>query len=298
MIKNKKKEIEKNEKQIYTYKPKMCKGSKKYNKSKKEDFFERQKNFKEKKTQKEEKLKETLKKQQEDELKENNILLKKNEEKKNDSERNKVNVKKTIKGLFKWEEQRKKKIEDKKKEEKEKIETDYDYIPKIDEKSNKLAEKNQLKIKEPNVFERLAAHDQILKGKKKILIEMYTPTFKPQSYVPRNINLEKLKKKNYMSQRENQIGENEEEEEEEEEEDDRRHRKRKKHKKYQNSDEEEVEEIDEQEEEEEEDKGEEEIQEEEDDFDFQQDTMKYADDDVQNALRKSLFNKRKKNSKN
>ena len=35
-----------------------------------------------------------------------------------------------------------------------------------------LAEKNHLKIKEPNVFERLAAHDQILKEKKKILIDI------------------------------------------------------------------------------------------------------------------------------
>ena len=76
----------------------------------------------------------------------------------------------------------------------------------------------------------------MLKDKRQILIDMYTPTFKPQSYVPRNMNLEKLKKKNYMSQRDNQ---NEEEEEEEDEDEKKKRKKRKKHrKKNENSDEE------------------------------------------------------------
>ena len=36
---------------------------------------------------------------------------------------------------------------------------------------------------------------------------------------------------------------------------------------------------------------------EEDDFDFQQDTMKFAEDDVQDALRNTLFHKKKKKGK-
>ena len=301
-LENIKKELEKDEKEKCTYKPKMCKGSKKYNESKKDNFFERQKNFNEKKNQKEEKLKEIIKKKQEDEIKENNILLKKNGKKKHRKGKSDVNetsekqnnkkeeVEKTIKKFFEWEEQRKKKIEDKKKEKTEKIDKENDYIPKINVKSQHLAEKNQLKIKEPNVFERLAAHDQILKEKKKILIDMYTPSFQPRSYVPRNMNLDKFKKKNYLASKENQP----EEEEEEEEDEDNEKRKKKKHKKR-NEDSDEENEDEENEEEEEDENNEDNDKEEEkgDDFDFQQDTMKFADDQVQDALRNSLFKRKK-----
>ena len=44
-LENLKKDLEDNEKEKYTYKPKMCKGSKKYNQEMEEDFFERQKKF-------------------------------------------------------------------------------------------------------------------------------------------------------------------------------------------------------------------------------------------------------------
>jgi len=207
-------------------------------------------------------------------------------------------VNKCIKNLYDWEDKRKLKLKEKKEEEAKTIEEKYDYVPKINEKSSMLAEKNQLKIKEPNVFLRLSEHNEILKEKKKILIDMYTPSFKPQSYVPRNMNLEKLKKKNYMSQRENQF---EEEEEEDEEDDNRRSRRKKKHRRRKDSDDEDEDEENEddedEDEEEEEDDDEEGEQEEEDDFDFQQDTMKYADDDVQDKLRNALFNKKKKSKK-
>ena len=297
-LENKKKELEKDEKQKFTYKPKMCKGSKKYNEGNKDNFFERQKNFEEKKKKKEEKIKEILKQKEEDEFKKDNILLKKKEEKKEDSKKNKENVDKTIKNLYEWDTQRKKKLEDKQKQNTEKIEKDYAHVPKIDERSVVLAENNKFRQKEPNVFERLAKTDEMLKGKRQILIDMYTPTFKPQSYVPRNMNLEKLKKKTYMSQRDNQ---NEEEEEEEDDENEKKKRKRrKKHrKKNEDSDEENEDDEDEDEEGEEEEDDEEEEEEEkeekeDDEFDFKQDTMKYADDEVQDALRNTLFNKKKK----
>ena len=301
-LENIKKELLDNEKELYTYKPKMCEGSKKYNESKKDTFFERQKNYNEKKTQKEEKLKETIKKQQEDEIKENNILLKKRNDKKKEETKetsdknNKADVDKTIKDLFEWEEKRKKKLEDQQKEETHKIETANDYVPKINKKSQKLAEKNKLKIKQPNVFNRLAAHDQILKEKKKILIDMYTPSFQPRSYVPRNMNLEKIKKKgNYMATKDNQN-----EEEEEDEDDDKKKKKKEKSKKKkedsdeENEDEENEEDEDNEEDEEKEDNDEESEEKKKKSFDFKQDTMKYADDDVQDALRNSLFKKKKK----
>ena len=45
--------------------------------------------------------------------------------------------------MEKWEKERIDKIERKKKEVKEKMENEFDYIPKINEKSAKIAEKNK-----------------------------------------------------------------------------------------------------------------------------------------------------------
>jgi hypothetical protein len=73
-LENLKNELENNERQVCTYKPEMCKGSKKYNEAITNDFFERQKKYTEKINEKDEKLKEILKKREEDEIKENNIL--------------------------------------------------------------------------------------------------------------------------------------------------------------------------------------------------------------------------------
>ena len=59
----------------------------------------------------------------------------------------------------------------------------YTYIPKIDKRSNILAGK--IKIKNDyneNVFERLSKGDKISKEKKKILEELYKPTFQPKIY--------------------------------------------------------------------------------------------------------------------
>ena len=81
-LENLKNELENNERQVCTYKPEMCKGSKKYNEAISNDFFERQKKYTEKINEKDEKLKEILKKREEDEIKENNILLQRKEEEK------------------------------------------------------------------------------------------------------------------------------------------------------------------------------------------------------------------------
>ena len=313
-LENLKNELENNERQVCTYKPEMCKGSKKYNEAISNDFFERQKKYTEKINEKDEKLKEILKKREEDEIKENNILLQRKEEekkkkkkkpkKKNENENENEGEKEgeskkddkedRIKGLFEWDKERKKKLEDKQKENTEKIESEYNYVPKINHRSHALAENNKIRQKEPNVFERLAKTDLLLKGKRQILIDMYTPTFQPRNYVPRNMDLDKLKKRNN--------NEKEEEEEEEEDEDEKKHKKHKKHKKKEkkkkdsedeDEDEEEEDEQDEENEEDEEDEDEDEEVKNNDGFDFKQNTMKFAEDDVQDALRNSLFNKRK-----
>ena len=242
-------------------------------------------------------MKESLKKKEEDEINKDNILLQRKEEKKakkpkkekqgekeGETEGEKEGEKKDrIKGLFEWDKERKKKIEDKQKENTEKIESGFDYVPKIDKRSNVLAEHNKFRQKEPNVFERLAKTDEMLKGKKQILIETYTPTFQPASYVPRNMNLDKLKKRNIAGFKEG-------EEDESGDDDEKKHKGKKK--KNKESDEEDEEEDEEEEDEEEEDEDEE-NEGKDGGFDFKQNTMKFAEDDVQDALRISLFNKKK-----
>ena len=289
-LENKKRQLEENDKKKFTFKPKMSKGSRKYNEGNKDNFFDRQKNFNEKKAQKEEKLKEILKKKEEEEIKKNNILLK--NDKKSDK---KVDIQSTINSLYDWEKQRKTKLEQKK-EESNKVKSDYKFMPTIDEKSIILAEK---KTNQKNFFERLEGYEKMSKEKRKILKDMLTPSFKPFNYAPRNINPKtSINKKGSQNQFE-------EEEEEDEEEDDRRSRK-KKTKKYkkeeddseeEESGEDEEDEEDEDSEEEEEEKEKEEEKNDDDDFDFQQDALKYAEDDVQDALRNIFFNKKRKSKK-
>ena len=125
---------------------------------------------------------------------------------------------------------------------------------------------------------------------------MYTPSFKPTPYMPRNMNLENLKRSNYISQYDNEL--------DEEEENAKKHKKRrKKHKKKEESNEENEDEDDEDEDEEDEDEeGEEEEDDEEEEeerdepkeFDYKQDPMIFAEDEVQEALRNEIFHKNKK----
>ena len=237
---------EKIEKQKYTYKPTMCKGSKKYNEDNiKENFLERQQNFIDKKELNREIIKTEIKKEEEDKLQSApNPKIKK-------SFRNYLN------SMEKWEKERLDKIERKKRELEEKIDKEFDYMPKIDEKSAKIAEKNKLRQKQPNTFIRLAEQDKIIKEKKKILAEMYTPSFQPFCYEPLNLNL-KYQPKNFFE--ENNLNSFEQDEESDN-----------------NEEKEEGENIDE--------------------FDYQQDIMKFTDEQVNNTLRGSLFHHKKKTKK-
>jgi hypothetical protein len=114
-------EIKKNEKAKYTYKPKLKK-NKKYEPESKDNFLERQKKYEEKIKLKEQRYKEELKKREQEKINKNNYLLKKKKNENNEREETNINKKesvdidKTIKNLYEWDNQRKKKIEKKQKE--------------------------------------------------------------------------------------------------------------------------------------------------------------------------------------
>ena len=248
---------EKTDSEIYTYRPTMSKGNKIYNINKiKENFFERQKYFMDKKEQKNEKLKEILIQKEEEELQGNS-----------NSKSNKKNFQDYLNNMEKREKERLDKIERMKREQEEKMEKEFDYIPKINENSAKLAEKNKLRKKQPNTFIRLSEQDEILNEKKKILTEMYTPTFQPFCYEPLNLNLsvKNSQKRNFFE--ENYMNELNKEEELE---------------------------SDDEEKEKEEEESEEESEKNKDNFDYQQDIMKFTDEQVEDALRGNIFHHKKK----
>ena len=257
-LNNLKKEIEKNQKELYVNKSNNTKKNKQhYNEKIQENFLKRQKNFIDKKEQKREVLKNKIKK--EEELKYQSAPTTKN----------KTNINEFIDNLEKWEISRKEKIKQMKKEQEEKIDIEFDHIPKINENSAKLVEKNKLRKNQPNTFERLAQQDKILKEKKKILIDMYTPSFKPFRYEPKNLNF-KNTSKNFNFTEPNQLDFDEE--------------------LY--SDDRKSEKIDEDSNEEKEERDESEEIKDDEEFDYQQDIMKYTNKDVEDTLRNSLFHHR------
>ena len=254
-LNNLKKEVEKNQKELYVNKSNNTKKNKQhYNEKIQENFLKRQKNFIDKKEQKREVLKNKIKK--EEELKYQSAPTTKN----------KTNINEFIDNLEKWEISRKEKIKQMKKEQEEKIDIEFDHIPKINENSAKLVEKNKLRKNQPNTFERLAQQDKILKEKKKILIDMYTPSFKPFRYEPKNLNFKNTSKNFYFTEP-NQLDFDEE--------------------LY--SDDRKSEKIDEDSNEEKEERDESEEIKDDEEFDYQQDIMKYTNKDVEDTLRNSLF---------
>jgi len=107
--------------------------------------------------------------------------------------------------MYEWEEKRKEKLNERIKQNNEKIEMNK-HVPKINKRSASMAELNKQKYKEKNTFNRLAQKDPVMLEKRKLLEELYTPTFKP------NINVKKVKPKKQEEENE----ENEEIEESEE----------------------------------------------------------------------------------
>ena len=201
-LENQKKKKEEEEKKVCSHAPKINKVSKKINLKMKDDFFERQKKREEQKKKREEKLREFLNKKKEDEINKNNPLLNKKNKRKNKennlntktissktSDKNKKeNINNTITKLYEWDQKRKEKIDQKRKKDSEKYEH-IDHIPKINKRSASMAEFNKKKYNEKNIFNRLAQKDPVALEKKKLLEELYTPTFTP------NINSKRYKTK-------------------------------------------------------------------------------------------------------
>ena len=99
-------------------------------------------------------------------------------------------IENNISKMYEWETKRKEKLDlmrKKKLEENKK----YSHIPTINKKSKNLAtELKKKKNENENLFERLSNDDKLIKEKKKILEELYRPSFKPQLY---------FNKRNYYS---------------------------------------------------------------------------------------------------
>ena len=190
------------EKKTCSHVPKINKVSQKINLKLKDDFLERQKLKDEQKKKKEEKLKEFLNKKKEEEINKNNPLLKVNKKNKDKDNLNssttssktlnktqKVKINNAINKLYEWDKNRKEKINQKRKTKNEKMEK-FDYVPKINKRSASMAEFNKKKYKEKDIFNRLAQKDPYMVEKRKLLEDLYTPSFKP------NINTKKIKYKN------------------------------------------------------------------------------------------------------
>ena len=100
----------------------------------------------------------------------------------------------SINKMYEWEKKRNEKIEKMRNLKNSQI-NKYTYIPKINKRSNSLAAKMKLKDKNnENIFERLSKEDKVSKEKKKILVELYTPSFQPRIYhssSKRNNNINK-----------------------------------------------------------------------------------------------------------
>jgi len=201
-LENQKKKREEEEKKTCSHVPKINKVSQKINLKLKDDFLERQKLKDEQKKKKEEKLKEFLNKKKEEEINNNNPLLKEKKKTKDKeilnsstttsktaNKKQKVEINNAINKLYEWDKKRKEKIRQKRKTKKENMEQ-FDHVPKINKRSASMAEFNKKKYKEKDIFNRLAQKDPYMVEKRKLLEDLYTPSFKP------NINTKKVKYKN------------------------------------------------------------------------------------------------------
>ena len=172
--------------------------------------------------------------------------------------------------MFDWENKRKEKLEKKMKEQNGKEENEFDYKPKIDGRSSSMAKKNKRRTEEPDVFSRLAKEDKMLKEKRQVLIDLYRPTFQPNTF----LHNQKIKGKNNETEvrkKENPKSESSSDSDDDDDDDD-----------------------DDEDDEEGNEESSSDSDDEEDNFDYKQDPKIFAEDNVQDAFRKALFNKMKK----
>ena len=188
-IESQKKKKEEEERKLCSYAPKINKNSKKINLKFKDDFLGRQKLKDEQKKKKEEKLIAFLNKKKEEEINKSNILLKKKNTKSKgvSMEKNKkLKIDNAINKLYQWDEKRKEKISERRKKNKETIEGNK-HIPTINKRSASMAELKNKKYSNKSAFDRLSKLDPEQVEKKRLLVQLYTPSFQP------NIRVQKAK---------------------------------------------------------------------------------------------------------
>lgn len=208
--------LEQQEKELEqcSHQPSISKKTINMNKQIKDDFLTRQKKYKELAKEKSEKLKESILQNELNKINENNfLLLKKNRDNTsiisglNSSlnsdfsllSRTKPDVDSTINRLYEWDKKRKEKIEKKREDQKcEDDEDENDHIPKIDKRSSSMAERRNMKngVNE-NIFERLSKEDEILKEKRRLMVQLTTPSFQPNLYLTRKYNYDDIIEENY-----------------------------------------------------------------------------------------------------
>ena len=177
----------------------------------KEGFLEKQKK-KENTKQKKENKKILFNNKKYERIKKNNILIQHKFKEKEKKLRNKTldknkkeKINNTISKLYDWDAKRKEKI-DKDRKQFQKIEKNK-YIPKINRRSASMAELKKEKYGEKNIFDRLSKEDPQLVEKKKILKEIYTPSFKPNIITRDNYKTNKKKEKEIIQNEENEDSE-------------------------------------------------------------------------------------------
>ena len=171
-----KKRINENIRKNYYDVPKINKYSREILSKNNDDFLTRQLKMAEKKRKKEETLKKNLERRKEEEIRKSSVLMRK----KNVGDGKKVNVNKTINKLYEWDKKRKAKISANVKKNQEKEISKIQAVPKINNKSRKMIIKNNPHSSIDKTINRLYRDDVIkLREKKKLLKEIYTPSFRP-----------------------------------------------------------------------------------------------------------------------
>jgi hypothetical protein len=195
-----KKNKEEKEKNLCYNKPKINKKSQEIASKNKENFYERQKKLMEEKKKKEVLLKEKIRKKEIDDINKTNILLTHNKEKNKNKRKNSMDD--AVKKMYEWDEKRKEKLVNKIKNKEKSMKDNIKNKPKIDKNSYLITVNRN-----PNhIFNRLYIDDVLKrKEKKKLLDEIYTPSFRPNL---RKVESPRKKYSSCMNSRLNTINSN------------------------------------------------------------------------------------------
>ena len=169
-----KKNKEEKEKNLCYNKPKINKKSQEIISKTKEDFYTRQKRSLEEQKRKEAILRERIKKKELDDINRTNILLTRNKDMNKKRRKNSMDDK--VKDFYDWDKKRKERLMFKIKNKEKSMKEICRHKPKIDKNSYKIT----INRNPDQIFNRLYKDDVIRrKEKKKLLEDIYTPTFRP-----------------------------------------------------------------------------------------------------------------------